>query len=426
MSAFIKACKTSDLLKNTGIDSQISLGPAAMFFLCPKNFAFTDADLEDFTTFMQGKINAPAASRVYPIFGNAAPIRGITNNKENDVISVQDDGAQVFVRYGFYNRMFNTTDGGLCYAKSLQSFKESGYGILEVDKEGKFVARKVSAGNYKALPVDFMYSPSPDMATLKDPFKSNFMISYSPSTFVAQGIVFAEVEGAGALLDLSGLIDLETSEFASAEVVTGSTAAVGHLTVSAIGADGDSINVKVNGVTISGVVVKTAAETTATLFAAKVAAYITAASTLNGGYTATNTGAVLNFTGPTSLGASLNTVLPTSVVTGTAATSTAVAFTGGVTTSSKIKLDVGTECCDENIVEAYPTEIAHLNNFVVKNEDGDVVTPTAIAVVAEHVEITGPFISGETYTVTGGLASDLYTNGLIGYEISNSLDVTIP
>lgn len=312
--AIVKACKVSAAIKNTGVDCEINMGPTSMLVAVPKSFSFTDADLADPVEWFKEAIHANAQARIFPIFGNNAPIRFITNNKEADVIAVMDDGSKQFVRYGFLNRMFQTTNGGLCYAKALQSFVGSGYRILEFDNQGHLLARDNGNGTYGGLKTDFLFSDSPDLADFKNPAKTNFSVSYSPTEYVQNGIIFSNAED---LLDLMGLID--------AKIVA------------------------------------------TTLYAASV---------------------------------------------------------------TKLWFGVQAECSQDDLVELLGAALQDDANFVVTNKaTGAVVATTAIDITHVAVGIlglTGTFVSGQTYVVTGALPSVLYTNGVEGYDINIELEITIP
>jgi hypothetical protein len=207
--ALTKACQVSLALKNTGVDCDVSMGATAMIAAVPKNFTFTSTDFADPLTWFTKNVNEVPSKRIYPIFGNDAPIRAITSNKEADVIATLDDGLQVFIRYGFLNKVMSTTNGGICYAQALQSFVACGYRILEFDKQGKMLARDNGNGTYTGLRCDFMYSPSPDPADFRNPWKTNFQISIDPIEYVSGGIIFA---GALPLLDVGGLIDAKFTD----------------------------------------------------------------------------------------------------------------------------------------------------------------------------------------------------------------------
>lgn len=207
--ALTKACQVALALKNTGLDCDIAMGPTAMIAAVPKTFTFTSTDFADPLTWFIKNANEVPSKRIYPIFGNQAPVRGIALNKEADVIATLDDGSQTFIRYGFLNKVLTTTNGGLCYAAALQSFVASGYRILEFDKTGRMLARDNGNGTYSGLRCDFMYSPTPDTADFANPWKTNFQISFDPVEYVTNGVIFA---GAQSLLDIDGLIDTRLTD----------------------------------------------------------------------------------------------------------------------------------------------------------------------------------------------------------------------
>lgn len=200
-----KACKVSTNLKNTGVDCQIIMKASAMFWAVPSTFSMTDEDLEDPVEFFKQKMHAQASERIYPLFGNKAPIRYINNDKEADVIVTHDDGSRQMVRYGFLNRSMGTTSGGLCYAQALQSFNESGYDTLEIDISGRMLVEAAAAANtYKGMITDFMYSPSPDLPDFRSVWKTWFTIAYNPQSYINRGVI---LDGLEELLALNGLID---------------------------------------------------------------------------------------------------------------------------------------------------------------------------------------------------------------------------
>lgn len=206
MSAIIRACTVADNIKNTGVDCEKAMRASAMFFAVPKSFTFSDTDLADPVTFFKTKIHAARGLRIFPLFGKAAPIRKITNNKEADVIATQEDGSQQFVRYGFYNRIFGVTSGGLCYAQALKSFLDSGFRFLELDNANQMLAHLNDDGTYSGMIADNMFAPSPDLPDLKNPGMTLFQISVSPEEYIGKGVILT---GSDQLLDLMGLIDFD-------------------------------------------------------------------------------------------------------------------------------------------------------------------------------------------------------------------------
>lgn len=215
--AITKACKVSGTLKNTGKECDASMVATAMILVVPKTFTFDDTDLADPEAWLTTAIHAAVASRVYPLFGQQAPIREIANDKESDVLLTLDDGSKVFLRYGFYNRTFKTTSGGLCYAQALQALNKSGYRTIEIDQLGQLLVHDNGDGTYSGLNTDFMYSPSPDLADFKStPYKNAFMLSYSPIELVNSGLILS---GGTALLSMMGLIDAVVTNAAAATTI---------------------------------------------------------------------------------------------------------------------------------------------------------------------------------------------------------------
>jgi hypothetical protein len=205
--AIIKACSVETSVKNTGKECDTAMVATAMLIAIQRGLTFTDTDLEDPVAWLEGLIHERKA---FPLFGQQAPIREINNNPESDILVTLDDGTQVFLRYGIYNRSFATTSGGLCYAEALASFLNSGYSIIEIDQQGQMLARKNDDGTYSGLITDFMYSPAPIMADFKNtPWKTRFQYSFSPVELVNNGIIF---KGATSLLSKMGLINADFFE----------------------------------------------------------------------------------------------------------------------------------------------------------------------------------------------------------------------
>ena len=213
MGAIVKACNAADTVRNTGKQCDTSMVATAMLIAIHRSVKFDDQDLEDPVAWLEGLIHERKA---FPLFGQQAPIRTITNNSEADVLVTLDDGTQIFLRYGVYNRIFETTSGGLCYAQALQGLNRSGYSIIEIDQQGQMLARKNNDGTYSGLLIDFMYAPSPVLADFSNtPYKNRFQISYTPIELVNNGIIFS---GATQLLSMTGLIDVEVSAAAGSSV----------------------------------------------------------------------------------------------------------------------------------------------------------------------------------------------------------------
>lgn len=201
--ALIKASSVINEILNSGVEvSNKSLGPTAMLIFVPPTFAMTAADIADFDNFIKNAIHAASANRVYPFFGNNAPIVAIDSSKENDVIANMDNGQKVFIRYGFLNKKFSTISGGVEYAKKLQSLTKSSYRVLEIDNLGNVLLRP-SGSDFTGLKQSFIYSPTPDPSDFKMPEKYHAELSYDPREYVACGLY----EGGVAVLDYNGLRD---------------------------------------------------------------------------------------------------------------------------------------------------------------------------------------------------------------------------
>lgn len=311
MSALIKACKASLTVKNTGSECNESMGPTAMIFAIPPGLSWTKTDMNDFAGYLLAQGHAAKASRVYPMFGPAAPIRKINNNKEADVIFTADDGTQIFIRYGVLNRTFGTTEGGLCFAEALQSFTKAGFSFIEIDNAGQILMRKNADGTFSGLKTTFMYSPSIDLADFKNPMFTYFALSVKPEEYIGNGVIYRDEDN--NIIDLIGLYD-------------------------------------------------------------------------------------------------------TDIVADAAASST-----------TKLKIGVHTECAETDLVALLGSDIAQITNFIVnKKSDGSLTTITAAGIVSGHVELTGTFVSAQTYIVAGSDAPTWFTNGVEGYEAVKSVEITIP
>lgn len=191
------------------------MGPTAMLIAVPPTLEVDVAvDLVDPIAWITPLMHNPKATRVYPFFGQAAPISSIKPENNTDVIITLDDGTPILVRYAIYGRTFETIKGGLCYAAALQSLNGSGFNIIEIDQEGKVMLKRKANGKHTALTTVFQYSPSPIMADGKSTVYTNrFQMSVSPQEMVKNGEVFT---GGDVLLSLMGLIDAKITSAAAA------------------------------------------------------------------------------------------------------------------------------------------------------------------------------------------------------------------
>lgn len=412
MSALIKACKKSVTIKNTGTECNESMGPAQMLFAVPPGLKWTATDMEDFTAFLTNQIHAPLGARIYPMFGPSVPIRKITLSKESDVIPVQDDGTPIFVRYGTITRAFGTTEGGICFAQALQSLNKSGYSILEMDNANQMLMRDNGDGTFSALKTTFMYSPSPDFPDFKNPGYTNFQITYTPEEFVQFGTIY---QGDTSMSALIGLFDAKVYQN-GANVTSGATRATATDTI-VIGSTGDTVDIKVGGVSLAGApVTQTGTETTATLLAAKIAAAITANAANNGGYTAVNAAGILTISAAASKGATANGLTLTATITGTITATPGGAFASGVTGTVVLSFGIKTDCADTDLIADFGTTLVAAANLVITNSAGNTVTPSLVAITGGVGKATIPYLS-DTYSINTVSAAALFAIDIEGYEI---------
>lgn len=422
---YINPCNLSLNPKNTGVDCDSALLATALLIFLPQSARWTDADVlaapynGNFTAFVEAKIHAVPSQRWFPIFGNSAPINVITEANEADVTETLDDGSVIFIRYGKANRTFATTKGGYCLAQKLMQFPQ-GYSFIEFDQDGKGARYQPNPGVYAGFPTIMLKGLSPDMAGMKTSFKNKLMITFDKVAYFVSGKLLAP-DSTENILAVNGLLDVDTTLF-SGPTLAGQTAPTGGTSTVVRGATNDTIDIKINGVSLAGPVIQTSSETTDTLLAVKIKNAINAATATNGGITATNAAGVLTYVIPGTFGASLNTLSPTAVLVGTVA-ATHTAFTGGVTGTAVVQIDIFTDCADTDMVATYPTQIVAPTNFVITDALGNVITKT-IAIVAGHLQFTIPELPG-TYTITPAAAATLKANGIIGFEIGNTLTFTI-
>lgn len=429
----IKACIVGVAVRNTGKECNIAMGPTAMIIPVPAALTFTIAQIQEILDWALPLMHAAPALRIFPMFGQKAPINTITNNPDSDIIVTLDDGTPVYIRPGIYSRIYETIAGGLCYAAELKSFLNSGMNIIEIDKDGQMLICNTGTKNedgeklYRGLIPNFMYAPTPLLADLKTtPYKNRFSYSFDPTEMVNNGEIF---RGGSPLLAVMGLIDAEITDAGGTTETTPEVAATRTVTITGVGADNDTIDIPDgDGNSLSDVpVIKTAAETTVTLLAVKVKNAINAATATNGGYTANNAAGVITITSPADLGATVNTVDTAPVIVGTI-TATHTAFASGVNAVGVIHIGVRTECAETDLVAQIGAPLATTDNFVVIRKDNGATIPvSAAALVSGHLQLTGDFISGKTYTVYGGAPSVWFDNNISGYDASqNGVDILIP
>lgn len=428
--ALINPCNIAANPRNTGSECSDALKATAMLLMVPKNATWTATDLLDFTTFVNTKIHAAAASRWFPIFGNSAPVRGITEANENDVIETLEDGSVKFIRYGMYNRNFITTEGGLCLAEALMGMGNN-YAFIEVDITGQVAMMKNADGTYSGFPVNLAYAPAPMLANLKTSYKNQFYLSFSPNNYIKKGKVFGS-DSTEDILSLRGLYDVNTYPTTTPSYTSsGGTAASNAGYLVAKGATNDTIDVKVSGNSISGgPITQTSSETTDGALATKIITAINALVASNGGFTATGpanpTGpsGTIRMTAPIGLGATINAVTPTADIVGTIATSSATAFSGGGTGTAVLKVGVKTTCGETDLLALYPTILNTYNRYSVSNAAGTNIPISAGTLSGSTMSLSIPFVNG-TYHVNLISPALLKALGIEGYEAADFDDFVI-
>jgi hypothetical protein len=105
-------------------------------------------------------------------------------------------------------------------------------------------------------------------------------------------------------------------------------------------------------------------------------------------------------------------------------------ITQGATTitTTKLYINVASQCGSTDLIEEFPTEIVEIDNFIVFNvTDNAAVTPSAAAIVSGQVELTVTAqTSADVIRVTGAAASVLSGNGIDGFDIVKGCLITIP
>lgn len=204
--AIVKACNAVTSIKNVGHECSEALGAMKMIIAAPITRKWSAGDIADFVNTINADQHA-SSSRAFPLFGNKAPILVITDNDAADVVQTFDNGKQIYVRAGFANRVYETTDGGLCYAAALRSLLNSGVGFVPVDEEGRFAVQANIDGTFSPFPC-FMGGQSPKEATFKTVYTNKLMLSYDPTNYINSGVIY---EGGAGLLDFMGLLDVDLS-----------------------------------------------------------------------------------------------------------------------------------------------------------------------------------------------------------------------
>lgn len=282
----LQPCAVGSAPKNTGIDCAVKMGAPVLIVLMPATVKWQASDEVDFLSYLQTKIHA-TAQRFFPIFGNVANIRTITDSKESDLTVTYDDGSVAFIRNGTITRNFMTNKGGAAYAKALNSFNAFGnWAFIEIDKFMR-VNRKVNSdGSFSGFPLNVAYAATPDGATLKTEYLIPFTLNIAPDPYINQ---FSIATSDQYLLDIAGLIDSQVTKAAAA------TTTALKIGVQTIGSQTDLVAAypAIADLTAFKIVDKAAGTVVTASAATIVSGYISLAGTYTSGktYTISGTGA---------------------------------------------------------------------------------------------------------------------------------------
>lgn len=424
-------CASDDEIFNTGVDCLDSMLATYSIYFVPLKDRWTDNDIDGpagYTNFILSRVQSAPATRWLPLGGSDSEIGDIVEANVADVLETLPNGVSYLVKRGQFARTFKTTKGGLCLAKALFGNNWSKYGFVEVDKEGKILQVVYSTDangirTFGPVPLSNAYAPLPELASFTTTYKNLFFISFDPLYYISKSKIL-KGDRTEDITSISGLLDSEITNFSVPVAASNTAPTTGATTITTLGADGNTIQISINGVDVSGVVTKTSSESTITLLATKVAAAITALASTNGGITAASTVGAITYTVPTSFGSSINGISPVATIVGTIAV-TEAAFASGAYGAVTFLLDVTSECSATNLVAQPGTSAGTLlaSSYIVKRA-GVAVTP-AITVVnvsgsPDHIQMVVPASTTATspaITIDGAAANVLFANGIIGYDI---------
>lgn len=203
--AFENPCLLDENVVNTGTECNDAMGPTALILLGDTSIEYTPAQVAGgMLATLETSIHAAGKARVYPLFGNNAPIRDIQNTNGDNILEEMPDGSTAFVRSGKFTRLFLTKEGGDCLAKILYAMNGASLGFIEVDANNKVKMRKLANGNYGFIPVNMIDAPLPSLASFTEVFKNAFRMNFDPKYYVKEAVTFVSTED---LTGLSGLIN---------------------------------------------------------------------------------------------------------------------------------------------------------------------------------------------------------------------------
>ena len=205
--AVTKACGSTNAPLNSGSDCNITQRFPSMLLAVPaKGFSFTLANLNTGLTWLTPLLQAALGSRVYPLFGYNARISDIKNDAGTSIVEKLANGIDVFVKYGVMGMSYETTEGGECYTKILESFvgKHYQFSFLIVDEQGIMKCKDNGDGTFSGIPVSSIIAENPTLADFKAVYKSMITLKFTNDEYVKNSTLLT---GCDFLLPTIGLIN---------------------------------------------------------------------------------------------------------------------------------------------------------------------------------------------------------------------------
>ena len=216
--SFENPCLIDENVVNTGIECNDAMGPTALIILGNTDIEFTPAQISGgMLAVLDTACHAAGKARIYPVFGNDAPIRDIQNTNGDNVLEEMPDGSSAFVRSGKFTRLFLTKEGGECFAKVLFAMNGANLGFIEVDANNKVKMRKLANGNYGFIPTNMIDAPLSTLASFTEVFKNAFRMNFDPKFYIKEAVILQSTED---LTGLSGLVNVGITAGATASTIT--------------------------------------------------------------------------------------------------------------------------------------------------------------------------------------------------------------
>jgi hypothetical protein len=207
--AAVKACASPQSPLNSGSDCNITQRFISMVLAVPKTgFSFTLANLTSGLTWFTPLLHAAIGSRVYPLFGYNARISDIKNDAGTSIVEKLANGVDVFVKYGVLGMTFETTEGGECYTKILESFvgKHAQFSFIFIDEQGVVKCKDNGNGTFSGIDASSIIGENPTLADFKGVYKSMITLKFTNDEWVKNSVLLS---GGNVLLQQIGLINAD-------------------------------------------------------------------------------------------------------------------------------------------------------------------------------------------------------------------------